>query len=252
MGFRVMLRLAYDGSRYCGWQRQTDQPTVQQEVEKAVLNLSGEKASVIASGRTDSGVHARGQVCHFNLESSTIPPEKFSLALNRLLPSDIRILESREVGEDFHARFSALRREYRYYLSRTGIPDPFGKPHCYARSDIPSVGILDGYATFLIGERDFTTFSAAGDPSESKIRYIYAASFFPEKGYTVFRIVGNAFLWKMVRSLLGTMLELGRNESPPEGMRDLINGRDRSLAGPTAPSKGLFLHKVEYDERYTR
>jgi tRNA pseudouridine38-40 synthase len=247
-----MLRLAYDGSRYCGWQRQPDQPTVQQELEEALLKLTGEERTVVASGRTDSGVHARGQVCHFDLGVTGIPFEKFTPALNRFLPPDIRILESRRAGEGFHARYSALRREYRYYLSRTGIPDPFSRPYCYAHSDIPSTALLDRYAALLPGERDFTTFSAAGDPSESKIRRIFAASVFPLGGFTVFRIVGNAFLWRMVRSIVGTMLELGRNGAPPEELSERIAARDRSAAGPTAPARGLFLHEVEYDERFSR
>jgi len=245
------MRLAYDGSRYCGWQRQPDQPTVQEQVEEAVLKLTGLETAVIASGRTDSGVHARGQVCHFNLESCTIPPEKFSPALNRLLPGDIRVLASAQTDGGFHARYSALRREYRYYLARTRISDPFRSPYCHARSDIPSTVVLDRYAAVLPGEHDFTTFSAAGDPSESKLRYIFSAAVFPQNGFTVFRIVGNAFLWRMVRSLVGTILELGKKDAPAGHMVELIRARDRSLAGPTAPARGLFLHKVEYDEGYT-
>ena len=112
--------------------------------------------------------------------------------------------------------------------------------------------LLDRYAAVLPGKKDFTTFSAAGDPSESKVRHIYSASVFPRGGFTVFRIVGNAFLWRMVRSLIGTMLELGRSGAAPEEMLERLLARDRTAAGPTAPARGLFLHKVEYDERYTR
>jgi len=251
MGFRIKLLLAYDGTRYCGWQIQPNQPTVQQSVELALRKVTGENIAVTASGRTDSGVHARGQVCHFDISSGSIPPEKFSLALNRFLPGDIRILESGETDMSFHARYSAISREYRYYLMCARISDPFAGPFVYAHSRIPPLPRLDEYASVLIGQHDFTTFSAAGDVSESKTRHVYAASFFPEKDRIVFRIVGNAFLWRMVRSITGTIMELGRLDAPAERLRDLIEARDRSMAGPTAPAKGLFLHKVVYDARYS-
>jgi len=247
MGMRIRLLLAYDGTRYCGWQRQPDQATVQETLEAAVAKLIGEEAPVIASGRTDSGVHARGQVCHFDAAQASVPPEKYSLALNRYLPRDIRILESGRADETFHARYSAVAREYRYYLLRGRIADPFAGRYVYSHSQIPPVTVLDRYAAMLVGTHDFTTFSAAGDPSESKTRRIYAASFFPEKGQIVFRIVGNAFLWRMVRSLVGTILELGQNGVSAEQLKELIAARDRSMAGPTAPPRGLFLHKVMYD-----
>lgn len=247
MGMRIKLLLAYDGTRYCGWQRQPDQATVQETVEAAVTKLIGEETPVIASGRTDSGVHARGQVCHFDVEQSSVPPEKYSLALNRYLPRDIRILESSRVDTAFHARYSAVAREYRYYLLRGRTADPFVGRYVYSHSQIPPVAVLDPYAAMLVGTHDFTTFSAAGDPSESKTRRIYAVSFFPEKGQIVFRIVGNAFLWRMVRSLMGTILELGQSGDPAERLKELLAARDRSMAGPTAPPRGLFLHKVMYD-----
>lgn len=250
MGDRIKLLLAYEGTRYCGWQRQPADPSVQAVLEKAVHSLTGERVSVIASGRTDSGVHARGQVCHFDVEKATIPPEKYSLALNRLLPVDVRVMRSRIVDDQFHSRYSARTREYRYYLLRSRIADPFQRPFVYANSTIPDLPILETYAPMIVGTHDFTTFSAAGDPSETKIRNIDAAGFYPENGKIVFRIVGNAFLWRMVRSLIGTMIELGRRQAPAEEMRRILDRKDRSLAGPTAPSRGLFLHKVVYDAKY--
>jgi len=247
---RIKLLVAYDGTGYCGWQRQPVQRTVQEEIESALEKLTGEHLSIIASGRTDAGVHARGQVCHFDSNAASIPAEKYALALNSRLPRDIRILGSRRVDSEFHARYSAISREYRYYMKRARMADPFEDPYVYCHSDIPSVRILDQYASMIVGTHDFTTFSAAGDESPSKIRTIGSAAFYSEPGYTVFRIVGNAFLWKMVRSLVGTILELGRSERPVETIRELLCSKDRSRAGTTAPSRGLFLHKVEYDGRY--
>jgi tRNA pseudouridine38-40 synthase len=246
MAVRVKLTIAYDGTRYAGWQVQPSDPTVQAEVERAASAVVNQKVAVLASGRTDSGVHARGQVCHFDSPNENMPFEKYSLALNRQLPHDIRVIDSSRAADDFHARYSAVSREYRYYLLQARIAEPFERPYCYCRAQLPPPVCLDGYAARLIGVHDFTTFSAAGDKSPSKVREVLAASVYMQRGVVVFRIVGNAFLWRMVRSLVGTMLELGQAGEPPERMAELLQRQDRSLAGATAPSHGLFLHKVNY------
>ncbi|HDQ13447.1 MAG TPA: tRNA pseudouridine(38-40) synthase TruA [Sediminispirochaeta sp.] len=248
MGTRIKLVLAYDGSEYCGWQIQRGQPSIQERTQSALSELTGESVALVASGRTDSGVHARAQVCHFDVEKARIPSDRYWLALNRLLPRDIRALHSTEVHPDFHARFSALRREYRYYLLDGRVAQPFQDRYVVADSRLPALPILDSYARILPGIHDFSTFAAAGDPSNSPVRRIFAAGFYPQGEYTVFRIVGNAFLWRMVRSLVGTMLELGRRRASEEEFRRILQAGDRSSAGPTAPARGLFLHKVTYDE----
>lgn len=250
MAVRIRFTVAYDGSGYAGWQIQPNDPTVQAEIERAASAVLDEKVNVVASGRTDSGVHARGQVCHFDSPNKSMPPEKYSLAINRHLPPDIRVLASSRAAEDFHARYSAIAREYRYYLRQTQIADPFERPYSYCRSRLPAPALLDGYAAKLVGRHDFTTFSAAGDESLTKLREVYSAAVYMQRGIMVFRIVGNAFLWRMVRSLVGTMLELGQNEAPPDRMAELLSLRDRSLAGATAPPHGLFLHKVSYGTSY--
>ncbi len=247
MSLRIKIRVAYDGTRYAGWQIQPKDPTVQAELEQAAVKVLNQDVSVIASGRTDAGVHARGQVCHFDSPNEGMPPEKYSLALNRYLPADIRVLESEAVPDKFHARYSAKTREYRYYMLRTRTPGPFSRPYLYSNSNIPTVALLDAYAACLPGIHDFTTFSAAGDESPSKIREIYAASVYMQQGAIVFRIVGNAFLWRMVRSIVGTMLELGRNGEPPPRMAELLELKERAAAGATAPAHGLCLHKVSYE-----
>ena len=246
MAARIKITIAYDGTRYAGWQIQPQDPTVQAEVERAAAAVLNQKVTVVASGRTDSGVHARGQVCHFDSPNERMPPEKYSLALNRHLPQDIRILESRLVANDFHARYSAVAREYRYYLLQSRIAEPFERPYCYSHSQLPPMTLMDGYAACLVGVHDFTTFSAIGDESNSKVRAVHSASVFMQKGAMVFRIVGNAFLWRMVRSLVGTMLELGRAGEEPQRMAQMIRQQERTAAGATAPSQGLFLHKVSY------
>jgi len=247
MAARIKVTIAYDGTHYAGWQIQPKDPTVQAEVERAAAAVLNQKVAVVASGRTDSGVHAHGQVCHFDSPNDGIPPEKYSLALNRHLPQDIRVLESRLVANDFHARYSAIAREYRYYLLQSRIAEPFDRPYCYSHSQLPPVALLDAYAACLVGVHDFTTFSAIGDESISKVRAVHSASVFMQRGVMVFRIVGNAFLWRMVRSLVGTMLELGRAGEEPHNMAQLIRRQERTAAGATAPPQGLFLHKVSYE-----
>ena len=246
MAVRIKCTVAYDGSRYAGWQIQPNDPTVQAEVERAAAAVVNRSVGVVASGRTDSGVHARGQICHFDSPNESMPAEKYALAFNRHLPPDIRVLASSRVSDRFHARYSAVAREYRYYLLQTRIADPFERPYYYCRSRLPAPALLDAYAARLVGTHDFTTFSAAGDESPSKLREVYSASVYMQQGSMVFRIVGNAFLWRMVRSLMGTMLELGQSGEPPARMAELLRSRDRSLAGATAPPHGLFLHKVSY------
>lgn len=246
MAVRIKLTIAYDGTHYAGWQVQPKDPTVQEKVEKAVAEVLNQHVPVVASGRTDSGVHARGQVCHLDSPNESMPAEKYSLALNRYLPADIRVIESGPAGENFHARYSATTREYRYYMLPLRTVQPFSRPYCYSNSGIPPVELLDQYAACMVGVHDFTTFSAAGDESPSKIREIFAASVYMQRGVIVFRIVGNAFLWRMVRSLVGTMLELGRTGESPHYMKELLQRKDRSAAGATAPAHGLFLHKVSY------
>ncbi len=246
MAVRIKFTVAYDGSRYAGWQIQPKDPTVQAEIERALAAVVRQKVNVVASGRTDSGVHARGQVCHFDSPNESMPPEKYALALNRHLPPDIRVCASSRAADGFHARYSAVAREYRYYLRQTLIADPFERPYSFCRSRLPAPALMDSYAARLVGIHDFTTFSAAGDESPSKLREVYSASVYMQQGAMVFRIVGNAFLWRMVRSLIGTMLELGQNGAPPERMAELLRLQDRKLAGATAPPYGLFLHKVSY------
>ncbi len=247
MNRRIALQLAYDGGAYAGWQIQTGSRSVQGTVEEALYHMHGRRVPLIGSGRTDSGVHARGQVAHFDTDVSSIPAEKFVLALNRHLPGDVRILFSREVPADFHARFHARRREYRYYLLPQRVADPFQRPYCWARHDLPSAMQLNRYAASLTGRRDFTSFAAERDESESKVRRVESAACYPEGPFIVFRVVGNAFLWKMVRTLVGTMVEQALVGRGPQAMERILAKRRRDAAGATAPARGLFLHGVYYD-----
>lgn len=246
-GRNIKLTLAYDGTDFCGWQIQKEQRTVQGVVERALELIHKSQIGVRVAGRTDSGVHARGQVTNFFTESS-VPDERFVHAMNSRLPMDVRVHSSICVPDTFHARFSAKWREYKYRIRQASHADPFTRFFCLTVKRDLDLNILNSYAAILVGDHDFTTFAAVGDQSESKTRTIRSASFFQEGRYIIFRIVGNAFLWKMVRSLVGTILELAAEGRPFEYFAEILAASDRSLAGATAPAKALTLNRVIYDE----
>jgi tRNA pseudouridine38-40 synthase len=246
---RFRIDIAYDGTPFEGWQSQREgSVTIQTTIEKAVSTLVKKQTKVIGAGRTDAGVHARCQTAHFDVEAK-MSGLAFQRGLNSLLPPAIRILDCHEVEPTFHSRFSALARVYYYYLVNSEFILPWEHPWNVKVSRIPPLTRLNAMADLLHGELDFTTFSHAKDPSASRERFIYHASWFPLRDRLVFKIAGNAFLWRMVRSLVGTMLELGKNENARDSFKKALEARDRAFAGPTAPAKGLFLHKVVYDAR---
>lgn len=242
----IRLDIAYDGTNYCGYQIQPNEVTIQGVLESALEKIHKKKVDVIGSGRTDSGVHADMQVVNFITSIETIPPENFRSALNSLLPLDIRILKSQEVSDDFHSRFNAIRRTYKYYIKLGEVGHPKYRDFCYLVRKPLNIPLLNTLARELLGEHDFTTFAAAGDQAPTKIRTIHSAAFYPEGEFVVFKICGNAFLQRMVRSITGTLLDMGWKGESPELLSEVLKSRDRSRAGTTAPARGLFLNKVEY------
>ncbi len=243
----IKVILAYDGTDFCGWQIQRSERTVQRVVEEALERLHEHPVRVNAAGRTDSGVHARGQVISFESEAS-VPDDRLVMAMNSRMPRDVRAIAASIVDDDFHARFSARRRIYKYYIQPAGYSDPFTRRYCLTVKRKLDLQRLNGYARKIVGVHDFTTFAAAGDASESMTREVFSSAFHVEGRFVVFRIEGNAFLWRMVRSLVGTMLMCDADEKPPEFFAEILQRRDRGLAGDTAPAKGLSLHRVIYDE----
>ena len=241
------MRLAYDGTDFSGWQIQKNQRTVQGVVAQALEQIHGHPVDLRAAGRTDSGVHAHGQVANF-ISDSTIPTGRFGLALNTKLPRDVQALASDEVSDTFHSRYDARWRVYKYFIHNAPYDDPFSRRYSIIIKRKLDINLLNVHAAALIGIHDFTTFSAAGDQSESKIREIRNAVFYPEREFLVFRIVGNAFLWRMVRSILGTLLEIEESRRASGYLKSVLCARDRSLAGTTAQAKGLSLYQVGYDE----
>ena len=247
----VRLRVAYDGTDFRGWQRQ-DGPagsgarSVQGCLEAALARMHKRPVAAAGAGRTDSGVHAAGQVASFGTDIAGMDAARFAPALNGLLPRDVRVVEAREVSPGFHARLDASSRTYRYHFvcGRQALPHE-GRYALWVRRR-PRVALLNAYCRLLLGERDFSAFASAGDPSLSRFRHVSRAFFFPAGDSLVFEISANAFLWKMVRSVAGTLMRCEERSDRPEALRDVIASGDRSLAGPTLPARGLFLWGVGY------
>jgi tRNA pseudouridine38-40 synthase len=270
------LTLAYDGTEFHGWQVQPGELTVQGELQAALRRVTGESPLPQGSGRTDAGVHALGQVASFEL-SAHIPAENLHRALNRTLPSSIRILEAKTVPSAFHARHSALAKTYEYRIFQGAICPPTLTRYVYACSWRMDVALLQMAARLFEGEHDFLSF-AATDPDlttrnfESTpecnsevmaiaaplitIRTIYSSEWeerTTEAGaLLVYRVRGSGFLHHMVRNLVGTMMEVGRGKLQDSQIPEILAARSRDAAGPTAPARGLFLVSVEYDERVDR
>lgn len=251
-GFRrIAMTVAYDGRDFCGWQTQDGQRTVQETLEQCLKDLTGLTLNVVGSGRTDSKVHAMGQVCHFDLPcESAIPAEAFAKAL--IVPPDITIRSSWEADGSFHSRFSAMAREYRYFIRDRRDFTCMERGLATAVKNLPDVKLMNSYAACLKGTHDFSAFAAAGDLSESKCRDIYESEVFscdsPYGGpVQVFRICGNAFLYRQVRSMVGTMLCLARDNAPAEQFTAILESKDRSRALDTARPDGLYLWRVSFD-----
>ncbi|MGM0432575.1 MAG: tRNA pseudouridine(38-40) synthase TruA [Spirochaetota bacterium] len=244
---RIKLITAYDGTDFCGWQIQQNGRTVQGEIERALQIIHKHPVRLYGSGRTDAGVHAEGQTAHFDTDISSMTAQQFLPALSRLLPGDIRVVASEHVDEKFHARFSAKSRRYRYVLRTPSTVTYYTSRYCSEVRRLPDIARMNSYARLLVGTHDFSTFAAAGDTSESKIRRINQACWHMERGAAVFTVSGNAFLWKMVRSVVGTMLELEGNDAPPEEFAERLASRNRNRSGVTAPARGLVLERVRYE-----
>jgi len=250
----ILLTLSYDGTSFCGWQRQDScasqvEPvrTVQGEIEKVLAKIHKESVPLQGSGRTDSGVHAVGQTANFVSPIDSIPVEKYIPAMNSLLPRDIRIHQAKEVPLDFSARFNAVSRTYRYFISTSETPFAHEMPYIWSIRRKPNIEILNEMAACLRGELDCTTFASSADSSPSKCRYLYDAHFFMEGERLVFEITANAFLWKMVRSITGTLIEFEGKGFGEKEFKAALDSHDRSRAGLTAPSTGLFLWSVSYE-----
>lgn len=243
---RIKCTIAYDGTYFAGYQIQQQKRTVQGELERALsLIHKGQFVRVYASGRTDATVHAHGQVIHFDTPLS-IPDGKWPKALNALLPDDVIVKEASEVSPSFHARFSVKKKEYRYRVW-TGEKNVFLRHYVYHYPYPLNVAAMNEALHDLIGTHDFTSFCSAKTEIEDKVRTIYEAEVIPQGDELIFRLVGNGFLYNMVRIIVGTVLEIGRGERRAEEMKTILEQKNRSAAGKTAPGHGLYLWHVSYD-----
>jgi tRNA pseudouridine38-40 synthase len=242
----IGLIIAYDGTAYCGWQRQKKDPSVQQTLEEALEKIHKHPVHLAGSGRTDSGVHAAGQAAHFISSLRSMAAERFVPALNRLLPPDVRVLSAAAAPPGFHARFDARARTYRYFFTGKRQALPWERRFALELFRQPDISLLNGYARLFRGEMDCSVFASPRDTSKSRIRYIYGASFFVQGDLLVFEIRANAFLWRMVRSVTGTLLHYEQKGFSAASFGDLLKSGDHALAGPTLPPAGLFLWKVDY------
>jgi tRNA pseudouridine38-40 synthase len=242
---RIKVTLEYDGTGYVGWQVQPNGDTIQERVEEALAKVIREKIRIHGSGRTDAGVHARGQVAHFDI-GSNLPLKNIRDGANAYLPPDIAIIRVEEVSPDFHARYSARGKIYRYRVLLRETRSPLSLDYA-CRIFVPvDIEVMRIAGQNLVGEHDFSAFEASGSSIRDKVRQLSRLEIREEGEMLEFELQGNGFLYKMVRNIVGTLLEVGKGKLSPEDVKDILESKDRTQAGPTAPANGLYLLRVIY------
>lgn len=250
----IKLTIEYDGTRYQGWQRQADAPTIQQAIEEGIAQVVGHATTLYGSGRTDAGVHALGQVANFHT-ASRIPAERLPHAINANVPDDIAVLRAEEVPPDFHARYSAKRKTYRYSIVCRPVRPAVGAAFVHWHRRPLDLAAMRQAAELFLGEHDFTAFASHAqnlpqDPSpllRAGLREVTRSEWLQDGERLDYYVTANGFLYNMVRAMAGTLIEVGAGKRPPEDVARLLATRDRTLAGKTTPAKGLCLLSVEYD-----
>jgi len=245
---RIKIHVAYDGTEYHGWQVQPGLPTIQGALESVVSEIEGRPVQVAGSGRTDAGVHAVAQVAAMSMENP-IPLDNLRRAMNRLLPSDIRVTRVEEAAPDFHPRFQARAKTYEYRIFRGEICSPFERRYVYHHPYPLDIGEMTGLAPMLEGEHDFTAFAASDERDEqgaSKVRTIFCSRLAVDAERLVYRVTGSGFLKHMVRNIAGVLLEAGKGNIDRLGLLARLEPGCEIPPGPTAPARGLFLISVDY------
>ena len=245
-GHRIKLTVAYDGTNYCGWQVQPNGVSIQSTLQKAIENLLGEKTDVTGASRTDSGVHALGQVAVFDTDKN-IPDWKYALAINQRLPKDIVVQKSEEVSLDFHPRYTDVEKTYEYRILNRRTQLPKERLYSYFVPKKLNVDKMREAGVYLVGEHDFKSFCSAGAQVQTTVRTIYAVNVTKADDMVHIRITGNGFLYNMVRIIAGTLMQVGTGLMEPEQVKEILEARDRSKAGPTAVAKGLTLVEIRYE-----
>lgn len=242
---RYFFTVEYDGTDYCGWQRQNNGISVQAKIEQALFDVTNNKAAIVGSGRTDAGVHALAQAFHVDLDTP-IPAEKLPYALNTVLPDDIRIKSCKKVSREFNARFGAKQKTYLYkmYVSRHASATR-QRTHLHV---VPPIDLsrMRLAAQNIVGVHDFKCFLAANSQVKSTVREVYSLTFVKHCDELIMKITGNGFLYNMVRIIVGTLLDVGRGKIEPQEVADIIASGKRAKAGRTVAPQGLYLYKINY------
>lgn len=242
----VKLTIAYDGTAYVGWQRQKNGVSVQELIEKAVDKVTGEKALVTASGRTDAGVHAFGQTAHFKTNSN-VPAERFYLALNSHLPGDIRVIKSERAEDGFNARYSAKKKTYRYSFYVSEIQNPIKDRFALQIYPMPDVEAMKKAAELFVGEHDFKSYSSTGSSAKTTVRTVYSLNIIKRENEIDIEVTGNGFLYNMVRIIAGAILAYGYKKVALTDLSAGFCGKKRPNAVKNLAAKGLCLLSAEYD-----
>jgi tRNA pseudouridine38-40 synthase len=246
---RYALGIEYDGSRFNGWQIQRDDPSVQLALENAIRKVANHEASVTGAGRTDTGVHARCQVAHFDSESERTD-RQWVLGLNSNLPASVSVRWVRAVSEDFHARFCAVERSYRYTIMNRWVRPALGTSQLtWCRYPL-NESLMDEAAQCLLGEHDFSAFRSAGCKANHPVREITRVGVFRQGDEVIFDISANSFLYHMVRNISGTLIDIGKGDRPVNWVSELMEGRDRNRAGMTAGAEGLCFMSARYPDSF--
>ncbi|MBQ5927020.1 MAG: tRNA pseudouridine(38-40) synthase TruA [Clostridia bacterium] len=249
---RYAFTVAYDGTDFSGWQRQTNALSVQESIEDAFFSALEKRVKITASGRTDAGVHAAGQVCHFDSVDITVPPEKIPDCINRFLPTSVRLLKGWAAKDGFDSNRTAKRKTYRYSLYVSDKEMPLKERYATRIENAPSLSELQAAAKLMEGEHDFKAFCASGSSVKTTVRTVYEVRIEESLSYggrdlNVF-VTGNGFLYNMVRTMTGEILDLASGKRSKESLRKAFETGERTLLGKTMPAKGLTLMQVDYGE----
>lgn len=244
---RIALGVEYDGSRFCGWQKQPQLRSVQETLNKAVSCIAGEEVNTVCAGRTDAEVHALGQVIHFDTNAAR-PNQAWVRGVNSSLPQDVCVLWAKEVDEEFHARFSALSRTYHYWLYSHPIRPALAYPYLGWTHTPLNLSAMEEAIGYLLGEQDFSAFRSSECQAKSPIKTMYDAQLISQGTLIQFVFRANAFLHHMVRNLVGALVYVGQGRENAQWIKYLLEQKDRTLAAPTFAPHGLYLNKIEYSE----
>jgi len=246
MNKNFKITIEYDGTPFSGWQIQNNRITVQGEIEKALMTMTGEKVALLGSGRTDAGVHAFGQVANFRCDT-TLSPEVFQKGLNSLLPDNVVIKSCETVPEKFHARYDAKSKIYHYRILNQSVPIAIFRKYAWHIRKKLDLNAMQNALSCIVGTHDFKALEGSGSPRSNSIRCIIDAKLEKtDDGFLIFKIEGDGFLKFMVRNIVGTLVDVGLGKITPDDFKRILISQDRNLAGITAPAHGLFLMEVKY------